>query len=73
MFLRCMIDGLLLPAELRPEVLPLVVFDGDESFNMQWLEAAYYELVAASDAERHKVCAVIDCCIWPPISERSRP
>jgi hypothetical protein len=50
--LRCVLDGLLLPAELRTGVPPLAVYDGDESFLLEPIEAVYYELVAATDPER---------------------
>jgi hypothetical protein len=53
--LRCLIDGLLLPAELRAGVLPLVAHDGDESFPLEAIEAIYYELVEATDEERRLV------------------
>jgi hypothetical protein len=49
--LRCVLDDLLLPAELRTSVPPLVVYDGDESFLLESVEALYYELVAATDDE----------------------
>lgn len=51
MVLRCVLDGLILPAELRLGVPPLVVHDGDESFLLESVEAIYYELVAATDDE----------------------
>jgi hypothetical protein len=50
--LRCVIDGLLLGAEMRPAFPPLVVYDGDESFVLEIVEAVYYELVAATEDER---------------------
>jgi hypothetical protein len=45
------LDGLLLPAELRTGVPPVVVYDGDESFPLEAVEALYYELVEATDEE----------------------
>ena len=51
MTLRCLLDGLLLYATLRLEPPRLVVFDGDESFTLEAIEALYYELVAASREE----------------------
>lgn len=54
MILRCVLDGLLLPAEILPGGRDLVAFDGDEGFVMEALEALYYELVSASPEElRH--------------------
>jgi hypothetical protein len=46
------LDGLVLPAEWRLGVPPLVVHDDDESFLLEQIEALYYELVAATDDER---------------------
>src|SRR4051795_3181749 len=53
--LRCMLDGLLLPAVLRAAIPPIVVYDGDESFLLEAVEALYYELVEATDDERRLV------------------
>jgi hypothetical protein len=50
--LRCVIDDLLLPAVCGDRESVLIVFDGDESFILDAVEALYYELVAASDEER---------------------
>lgn len=55
MTLRCVLDSLVLPAELRSGIPPLVVFDGDESFLLEAVEALYYELVEATDDERQIV------------------
>jgi hypothetical protein len=49
--IRCLLDGLLLTARLRAEPPELVVFDGDESFVLEAVEALYYELVAATRDE----------------------
>ncbi len=51
MTLRCLIDGLLLPAELRSEAPALVAWDGDEAFEVGAVEALFYELVAATREE----------------------
>jgi hypothetical protein len=56
MTLRCLLDGLLLPARLIRTVggsdLPaLVAYDGDEGFVMEALEAIYYEVVQAGPEE----------------------
>lgn len=56
MTLRCILDGLLLPARLMTTVggsdLPaLVAYDGDEGFVVEALEAVYYELVQACPEE----------------------
>lgn len=49
--IRCLIDGLLLHARLFIEPPKVVVFDGDESFVLEAVEALYYELVAATREE----------------------
>jgi hypothetical protein len=49
--LRCVLDGLLLPAEFRPDTAALVAYDGDEGFRMEALEALFYELVSATRDE----------------------
>lgn len=52
MTLRCVLDGLLLPAVVRAWQNPsLIAFDGTEPFPIEALEAAYYEIVAASRRE----------------------
>lgn len=51
MKLRCVLDGLLLPAELNVGKQALVAWDGDESFMLEALEALYYEVVSATWAE----------------------
>ncbi len=51
MTLRCLVDGLLLPAALRPGVPALVAWDGDEAFGVEAVEALFYELVAATREE----------------------
>jgi hypothetical protein len=48
--LRCVLDGLLLPAELRPG-RSLVAYDGAEAFRMEAVEAMFYELVSATPCE----------------------
>jgi hypothetical protein len=49
--LRCVLDGLLLPAELCPGAPPVVAYDGDEGFRLEAVEALFYELVSASGDE----------------------
>jgi hypothetical protein len=49
--IRCLLDGFLLYATLRPELPSLLAFDGDESFLMEAVEAMYYELVSATRDE----------------------
>jgi hypothetical protein len=49
--IRCLLDGLLLPASLRQQEPPLVAYDGEEGFAMEAIEAVYYELVSATRAE----------------------
>lgn len=51
MTLRCLLDGLLLPAFLDQNQAPLIAFDGEEAFAMEAIEAIYYELVEATPAE----------------------
>ncbi len=51
MTLRCLLDGLLLPAYLDQGQPPLIAFDGDEAFAVEAVEALFYELVEASDTE----------------------
>lgn len=48
MTLRCVLDGLLLPAILDQGQPPLVAWDGDEAFALEAVEAMYYELVEAT-------------------------
>jgi hypothetical protein len=49
--LRCVLDGLLLCADVRAEPPILLAFDGDESFAMEAIEALYYEIVTATREE----------------------
>jgi len=49
--LRCLLDGLLLPAALAEPGPSLIAFDGDEAFRVESLEAQYYELVSATSEE----------------------
>jgi hypothetical protein len=49
--LRCVLDGLLLPAQFWTGEPPLLVFDGDEPFALEAMEARYYELVSATAEE----------------------
>ena len=51
MTLRCVLDGLLLPAEFSHNPLGLIVYDGLEAFEMEAVEALYYELVEATPDE----------------------
>lgn len=51
MVLRCVLDGLLLPALLCCEVPGLLAWDGEESFPVEALEARYYEVVSATQEE----------------------
>jgi hypothetical protein len=48
MLLRCRLDELLLEAWPHPRHGSLVALDGDEAFEMERIEALYYELVAAT-------------------------
>jgi hypothetical protein len=49
--LRCLLDGLLLPARLRAGTPPLLAFDGEESFAVEAVEAMFYEVVSATRDE----------------------
>lgn len=51
MTLRCLLDGLLLPAHLREGFPALIAYDGEESFALEALEARYYEVVSATREE----------------------
>jgi hypothetical protein len=46
--LRCVLDGLLLPAEFSSGAPALVAYDGDEGFRLEAVEALFYELVSAT-------------------------
>ena len=48
MILRCVLDGLLLPAELCADCPPLLAYDGDEGFQVEAVEALFYEIVSAT-------------------------
>jgi hypothetical protein len=49
--LRCLLDGLLLPAGFPSGETALVAHDGDESFSLEALEAVFYEVVGATRDE----------------------
>jgi hypothetical protein len=49
--LRCVLDGLELPAQLLESDPALLAWDGHEGFMVESLEALYYELVSATWAE----------------------
>ncbi len=53
MTIRCILDGLMLPAVVRSaQVPPLVAFEGGESFPVEAVEALlYYEMVSATRDE----------------------
>ena len=56
MTLRCVLDGLLLPALVRSRSTPpLVAYDGDEAFPVEAIEATYYEMVTATRDELLKL------------------
>ena len=48
MILRCVLDGLLLPAELGSDAPSLIAYDGDEGFHVEAVEAMFYEVVSAT-------------------------
>ncbi len=51
MTLRCVLDGLLLPAELCTDASALIVYDGMEAFVLEAVEGLYYEVVEATADE----------------------
>ena len=73
MTLRCLLDGLLLPAELVLDGPGLVAWDGDESFALEALEVLFYEVVAATAEEwaaleraRYRLLRRADDFRWVP-------
>jgi hypothetical protein len=67
------IDDLLLSAVLCPHTAKLVVFDGDEAFALEAVEALFYVVVSAS---REELLGVerpdIGCCGGPRTSRWRR-
>ena len=51
MVLRCVLDGLLLEAQLQAERPPVLAYDGDEAFGLEAVEALFYEVVSATADE----------------------
>lgn len=51
MTLRCVLDGLLLPARIIAGIGSLIAYDGDEPFTLEAIEAIYYEVVCATPEE----------------------
>ncbi len=51
MKLRCLLDGLLLPAHVGRGTPAVVAYDGEEAFALEALEALYYEVVEATREE----------------------
>lgn len=51
MTIRCVLDGLLLHAEICRSRPRLIAWDGDEAFCVEAVEAQYYELVSATPDE----------------------
>jgi hypothetical protein len=49
--LRCTLDSLLLSAYVDPDSGLITALDGAESFTLEALEALYYQLTAATEAE----------------------
>jgi hypothetical protein len=45
----------MLHAEVQPELPQVVVYDGDEMFVLEAVEALYYELVEATECEQRHV------------------
>ena len=51
MILRCKLDQLMLLALRHPKRPTLVLCEGDEEFELERVEATFYELVAATEDE----------------------
>ncbi len=51
MKLRCVVDGLILPAKLCADRPPLLAWDGEECFGVEAVEAVFYELASATREE----------------------
>lgn len=51
MTIRCLIDGLLLPAFVDHGRGPVTAYDGDEAFHLEAVEATFYEIVEADADE----------------------
>ncbi len=51
MILRCLLDGLVLPARLDPATGAITAYDGDEAFTLEAVEAIHYQLLAADRDE----------------------
>ena len=51
MIIRCVLDGLLLPASFEGRLSELRAWDDDESFAIDAIEAHFYEVVEASSLE----------------------
>jgi hypothetical protein len=49
--LRCKVDGLLLEAGVDPHTGRVTCHDGDEAFELEAVEALYYRLLTATEAE----------------------
>ena len=48
MKIRCLLDNLILHAEMHLTERALMVFDGEESFALEAVEALFYEVVSAT-------------------------
>ncbi len=51
MTIRCLIDGLLLPAFVGRPRGPVTAYDGEEAFCLEAIEATFYEIVEADADE----------------------
>ena len=51
MTIRCLIDGLLLPAFVDHGRGPVTAYNGDEAFHLEAVEATFYEIVEADADE----------------------
>ena len=51
MTIRCLLDGLLLDARVGAGAAPVTAYDGDEAFDLEAVEALFYEIVSAHPQE----------------------
>lgn len=51
MTIRCLLDGLLLHARVGGRGAPVTAYDGDEAFDLEAVEALFYEIVSADSDE----------------------
>jgi hypothetical protein len=70
--LRCTLDGLILPASLNPHKGTVTVYDGEESFELEALEAVHYQMAEATEDEilavegRYRLLRRAEDFCWSP-------